>query len=114
MKTRLPSSWATRPRDARSAVVRSDIPRSVRKAAGVYPGESLGGRSSGALLGNPPQFREHFWESETAKPRNAEEPLEVLGCGYDQGSKGWDEHSGEVFLINRRFVFEREAKQTGV
>ena len=45
---------------------------------------------------------------------NAEEPLEVLGCGYDEGSKGWDEHSGEVFLINRRFVFEREAKQTGV
>ena len=45
---------------------------------------------------------------------NAEEPLEVLGCGYDEGSKGWDEHSGEVFLINRRFVFEREAKQCGV
>ena len=45
---------------------------------------------------------------------NAEEPLEVLGCGYDEGSKGWDEHSGEVFLINRRFVYEREAKQFGV
>ena len=45
---------------------------------------------------------------------HAEEPLEVLGCGYDEGSKGWDEHSGEVFLINRRFVFEREAKQCGV
>ena len=45
---------------------------------------------------------------------NAEEPLEVLGCGYDEGSKGWDEHSGEVFLINRRFLFEREAKQCGV
>ena len=45
---------------------------------------------------------------------NAEEPLEVLGCGYDEGSKGWDEHNGEVFLINRRFVFEREAKQCGV
>ena len=45
---------------------------------------------------------------------NAEEPLEVLGCGYEEGSKGWDEHSGEVFLINRRFVYEREAKQCGV
>ena len=40
--------------------------------------------------------------------------IEVLGCGYEEGSKGWDEHSGEVFLINRRFVFEREAKQCGV
>ena len=45
---------------------------------------------------------------------HAEEPLEVLGCGYDEGSKGWDEHSGEVFLINRRFVYERECKQCGV
>ena len=45
---------------------------------------------------------------------NAEEPLEVLGCGYDEGSKGWDEHSGEVFLINRRFVYERECGQCGV
>ena len=45
---------------------------------------------------------------------NAEEPLEVLGCGYDEGGKGWDEHSGEVFLINRRFVYERECKQCGV
>ena len=37
----------------------------------------------------------------------------MLGCGYE-GSKGWDEHNGSVFLINRRFVYEQEAKQCGV
>ena len=67
---------------------------------------------SGTFIGNPPQFREHF--NRALVEANAEEPLEVLGCGYEEGCRGWDEHNGEVFLINRRFVFEREAEQCGV
>ena len=45
---------------------------------------------------------------------NAEEPLEVLGHTYDGGQTGYTEHSGSVFVINRKFVYESEHEQSGL